>query len=148
MSERRLEGSDLSYRSEFYPTPRLRVLTNLRENVLRILQQGTLEERERTRILERDNDRYVLLQECEAGLAPLEFLSQVAIERDPAQLVRFVLPLLRVGNLHYLSVSPVKKLRNFHGQAYKTHFISSPGRSSRGSSYEKSKMPVRSRQSK
>ena len=53
---------------------------------------------ERARLLERDDDHHILLQEGEAGLAPLELLGQIAVECDFAQPIRFLLPLLRVGN--------------------------------------------------
>jgi hypothetical protein len=60
------------------------MLSNPFENVLRIFEQCAFEERERARLLERDHDRHVLLQKGEARFAPLEFFSQVAVERDLA----------------------------------------------------------------
>jgi len=74
------------------------------EDALRVVEQRAFEERECARVLEWDDDRYVLLQESEAGFAPLEFFSQVAVERDLAQLARFLLPLLCVGNFRCFSL--------------------------------------------
>src|SRR5450631_4194730 len=74
--------------------------------MLRVLEQSAFKERKCTRVFERDHDRHVPLQESEAGFTPLEFLRQVAGERDFAQIICFLLPLLRVGNFHPLAFSP------------------------------------------
>ena len=43
----------------------------------RIFEQSAIEEREHAPLLERNDDRHVLLKESEARLAPLEFFGQV-----------------------------------------------------------------------
>lgn len=55
---------------------------------------------ERARVAQRNDDGYVLLHEGETGFAPLELFRQVAVERNLAELIHFLLPLLCVGNLH------------------------------------------------
>src|SRR5215471_2744978 len=76
------------------------MLSDLLENVLRVLQQGAFEERERARVLQRNDDRHVLFLVGEAGLAPFQLLGQVAVECNLPQVVYFLLPLFRVRRLH------------------------------------------------
>ena len=91
--------------TKFYPSPGLRVLSSFFKNVLRVFEQRAFEESERTRFLERNDNRDVFLQKGEAGLAPLAFFDQVAVQRNLSQRIRFLLPLLCIGNLHRLPPS-------------------------------------------
>ena len=99
-----LQRRDLFEGGELDPASGLRMFSRLFEDVLRVLEQRTFEEREGTRLLERDDDGYVLFRKGEAGFAPLEFFGEVAIEGNLAKLVCFLLPLCRVGNFHGLSL--------------------------------------------
>src|SRR5581483_7252905 len=92
VSQGRLEGCDLFDRSELNPAPGLRMFANPFENSLRIPEQSALEKRERARIAQRNDNRYILLLEGETGLAPLELFRQEAVEGDLAELIRLLLP--------------------------------------------------------
>jgi hypothetical protein len=63
------------------------------------LSQSALEKRERARVAQRNDNGYILLLEGETGFAPLDLFRQEAVERDVAELIRLLLPLLRIGNL-------------------------------------------------
>jgi hypothetical protein len=104
VSQGGLQGCDFPERREFDPSPGLRMLSSPLEYVLCVFEQSTFEERKRARLLKRDDDGYVLLQKSEAGLAPLQFLRQIAVECDFAQSVGFLQPLLCIGDLHRVSL--------------------------------------------
>src|SRR6185437_5321383 len=94
-----LLSSNLFERGEFNPAARL-LLADLLEDMFRVLEQRALKERERARVLQRDDDRYIFPFICEAGLAPFQLLDQAAIERNFSQLVCFLLPLFCIRYFH------------------------------------------------
>ena len=96
----RLYSRNLFETGEFNPAARLRMLSGSLKDALRVLEQRAFEERERARVLERDDDCHVLFLLSEAGLAPLHLLGQVTVEHNLPQLVCFPLPLFRARCFH------------------------------------------------
>src|SRR5262249_51450231 len=70
------------------------------EDVLRVLEQRALEERERARVFQRDDDGYVLCLVGEAGLAPTSSLQSGHSRAQFPERVCFFLPLVRVRYFH------------------------------------------------
>src|SRR5262249_5919488 len=103
-------GRNFSERGELNPSRGLSMLSDPFEDVLRVFKQRAFEERESARLLERDNDRHVLLLESEAGLAPLQCFGKVAVDSDLTQLICFLLPLFRIGTLHLFSLPQLPKI--------------------------------------